>query len=161
MGDILESTAFNPEETANDRFAVFEIYGKYYGIDEKNMQEIITEAKITKVPDNPDYVLGIVNFRREIITVIDLHMLTGKHKGVAPSLRCIIVANVNGLTVGFAADNIVSLARIDKIERKKKDMAFVKGSGKINEKSVLLIDCDKLELCNLQKNNNKRKSSAP
>lgn len=146
MSDVLESDVFDLEDDVNDRFVVFEICGNFYGIEEKNMQEIITEAKITKVPDNPDYVLGIVSFRREIITVIDLNILTGKQKNSAPSVRCILAASVNDLTVGFAADNVVCIASADSAKRKKNDAAFVKGSVKLDDKSVLLIDCGRLTL---------------
>ena len=55
-----------------EQFVVFKLGQEEYGLDILKVQEIIRPFKPVKLPNSPDYVLGIIDLREEIIPIIDL-----------------------------------------------------------------------------------------
>lgn len=109
--------------------ATFFIGEALCGIDILNIQEINRHQDVTWVPQAPDYVLGVLNLRGRIVTVIDL----GKKLGLSPinadkDNRNIIVDSQDE-QIGFLVDRIsdVLLADTDKIEAAPANIGGVQG----------------------------------
>jgi len=110
-------------------FSTFYVGGALCGINILNIQEINKHFEITKVPQAPDYIEGILNLRGRIVTIIDL----GKKIGLAPvnkdkDNRNIIV-NSEDEHIGLLVDAIsdVVLARREDIEPPPSNIGGVKG----------------------------------
>ena len=93
--------------------ATFYVEDALFGMDILRVQEINKNMERTKVPHSPDYVLGIINLRGRIVTIIDL----GKKLGLSPTRlseenRNIIVDCQDELT-GLFVDRIADVVSID------------------------------------------------
>ena len=65
--------------------------GLLYGIDAEQVETIITDHTITRLPRVPHYVRGIINLRGQIIPIIDIRLRLGKPQAEE---SCIIVVNI-------------------------------------------------------------------
>lgn len=81
------------EETKQRLIALFRIFDCLYGIEADRVQEVVGAAKITPVHHAPPFVLGVMNLRGRIITVIDLGIRLG-HGSIteSPDSRVFIVS---------------------------------------------------------------------
>jgi purine-binding chemotaxis protein CheW len=131
--------------------ATFYIGEALCGMDILNVQEINKLMDMTKVPQAPDYVTGILNLRGQIVTVVDL----GKKLGLTPTelsdaTRNIIVNSENeyiGLLVSSISD--VVEANWDKVEDPPANIggvqgAFFKGVFKTQDRLIGILDVHKV-----------------
>lgn len=129
---------------------LFTLENEEYGVEISYVQEIIRIPQITKVPDMPSYVEGIINLRGKIIPVIDL-----KSKfGFGQSGRCedsrLLVLTVEGITVSIIVDDVSEVLRLDEkcVETLPAKISRENGNclsqiGKIDERLLLLLDVKK------------------
>lgn len=131
--------------------ATFYIGNALCGMDILKVQEINKLTQMTKVPKAPDYVLGILNLRGQIVTIIDL----GKKLGLGDTdtnndPRNIIVNSPSGY-VGLLVNRIsdVVSAQLDRVERAPANMSgiqgdFFTGVFKTNNNLIGLLDVEKV-----------------
>ena len=99
------------------------------GMDILKVQEINKLIEMTRVPQAPDYVLGILNLRGEIVTIIDLGKKLGlKSTEISDRTRNIIV-NSKGEHIGLMVEKIsdVVQAKFEKIEAPPANIGGVQG----------------------------------
>jgi purine-binding chemotaxis protein CheW len=101
------------KHAAFSEYATFYLKDALCGIALDAIQEINKPSDLTVVPQAPDYVMGIVNLRGKIVTVID----TGKRLGLNPidageKMRTIIV-NDGDESVGLMVDRIANVVKIE------------------------------------------------
>lgn len=138
------------EDTQKGKFLTFSLGNEFYGIEIRYVVEIIGYQPITKVPDLPDYVKGIINLRGKIIPVMDVRLRFGKEFIEYNDRTCIIVIEVNDVSIGLIVDvvsEVISILDENIVEPpklKKEGSRFVKGIGKVGNDVKLLLDCGKL-----------------
>lgn len=132
-------------------FSTFYVGGALCGINILNIQEINKHFEITKVPQAPEYIEGILNLRGRIVTIIDL----GKKLGLAPvnknkDNRNIIV-NSEDEHIGLLIDSIsdVVSAGKDSIEPSPSNIGgakgkFFKGVLKTDKQLIGILDIDEV-----------------
>ena len=110
--------------------ATFYVGDALCGMDILNVQEINKHVEITKVPQSPDYVTGILNLRGQIVTIIDI----GKKLGLSPTKlsnesRNIIVKSKEEY-IGLVVDSIADVVRADseKVEPAPANIGGVQGT---------------------------------
>ena len=54
-----------------DRWVTFKLESETYGINVMQVQEVLRVSEIASVPGAPDYVIGIINLRGNVVTVVD------------------------------------------------------------------------------------------
>ena len=99
------------------------------GMDILKVQEINKLIEMTRVPQAPEYVLGILNLRGEIVTIIDLGKKLGlKSTELSDKTRNIIV-NSKGEHIGLMVEKIsdVVQAKFEKIEAPPANIGGVQG----------------------------------
>ena len=99
------------------------------GMDILKVQEINKLIEMTRVPQAPEYVLGILNLRGEIVTIIDLGKKLGlKSTEISDKTRNIIV-NSKGEHIGLMVEKIsdVVQANFEKIEAPPANIGGVQG----------------------------------
>jgi purine-binding chemotaxis protein CheW len=103
------------------KYLTFNLQGEAYGIDVLKVREIIRLPAITRVPQMPAYVRGVINLRGKIIPVMDLRLKFGFAEAASHEQTCIIVVRVKlpdgkstqmGLMVD-GVDEVVSIAGAD------------------------------------------------
>ncbi|GAB6189152.1 hypothetical protein JCM30566_08910 [Marinitoga arctica] len=152
----------NIKEYKNDKkYILFELDDEKYTLEMNSIVEIGKIDKITKVPYSKNYVRGVMNFRGEIIPIIDLKKRFGwkKNTDITEKSRLIIASVVTQKTgifkIGFLVDRIKGIIQMDLIEFESNN-EFVRGAGDYNGETALIIDLKKVfnknEIIELNKN---------
>ena len=153
MEELSQEFLENEEDTQKDKYLIFSIGKESYGIDIKYVIEIIGIEPITEVPELPDYVKGVINLRGKIIPVMDVRLKFKKEEKEYDSRTCIIVVEVESISIGLIIDRVLEVANIEennispppKINKNNNNAnKYIKGIGKAVNKVMLLIDCNKL-----------------
>ncbi|GFE61691.1 chemotaxis protein CheW [Geobacter sp. AOG2] len=103
---------------ANDiiQLVSFELGREEYGVDVLSVREIIRLPAITKMPNTPDYVDGIINLRGAVIPIISLRRRFGlMDSEVNRNSRILVMETAGGLH-GFAVDAVAEVIRISSSE---------------------------------------------
>ena len=131
--------------------ATFYIGEALCGMDILKVQEINKLTQMTKVPQAPDYVLGILNLRGQIVTIIDLGKKLGlQETDINDDPRNIIV-NSSGGYIGLLVRKISDVveADLEKLERAPANMRgiqgeFFTGVYKTQNSLIGILDVDKV-----------------
>lgn len=92
----------------------FFIADECYGLDTKFIQEIIILPKITRVPNTPNFLKGVINLRGNIVSVIDIREFLGlPKKDYTPSTRTIVTIS-NGEFAGVIIDSVHQVLKFPK-----------------------------------------------
>jgi purine-binding chemotaxis protein CheW len=140
-------------EIHNDtvQLATFYIGEALCGMDILKVQEINKLIEMTRVPQSPEYVLGILNLRGEIVTIVDLgKKLRLKSTEMSDKTRNIIV-NSNGEHIGLMVEKIsdVIQAEWEKVEAPPANIGGVQGKYftgvfKTEDRLIGILDVEKV-----------------
>jgi len=129
----------------------FKIGEEEFGIDILKVQEINRMLQITKVPNAPGFVEGVVNLRGRIIPVIDLRTRLGMIKKDYDGKSRIIVVELEKATVGFTVDEVSEVLRIPKSITEPPpamvagiDTDYITAVGKLEDRMLILLDLEKV-----------------
>ena len=100
----------HPEESASSRWVSFELGGQKYALAILKVFEVLSDADIEPVPCAPQTVLGVINLRGSIVTVLDLGVWLGLE--AATTTHCIIVVNHDDQAIGVRVDRILEVLDI-------------------------------------------------
>jgi purine-binding chemotaxis protein CheW len=127
--------------------ATFYVGDALCGMDILKVQEINKLMEMTKVPQAPDYMIGILNLRGQIVTIIDLGQKLGLGKAELSNESRNIIVNTPGEHVGLLVTRIsdVVMADPDKIEPAPANMSglqggFFTGVYKTENKLIGILD---------------------
>lgn len=133
------------------QLVTFGIGEEEFGIDILKVQEIIRIMDITKVPNAPPYVEGVINLRGKVIPVIDLRSRFGLDYHAHDSQTRIIVVDLHAMITGFVVDEVSEVLRIQSntVEPPPPvvsgiESEYIKGVGKLDNRLLILLDLDKL-----------------
>ncbi|MEQ9454425.1 MAG: chemotaxis protein CheW [Phycisphaeraceae bacterium] len=122
-----------------------------YAVSILSVQEINRMMQITKVPQSPSYVEGVINLRGKIIPVIDLRKRFGMPVLENTADSRIIVVEVENRVLGFTVDSVNEVLRISSdIVEPAPTMAtgigsdYVQGVGKLQDRLLILLDLERL-----------------
>uniref|UniRef100_A0A7C5ZCT2 Purine-binding chemotaxis protein CheW n=1 Tax=Caldicellulosiruptor owensensis TaxID=55205 RepID=A0A7C5ZCT2_9FIRM len=146
---MVENFSQEFEDTMKDMYLIFKIDEQNYGIEIKYVIEIIGLMPITYVPNQEEYVKGIINLRGKIIPVIDARMRLLKPQKEYNERTCVIVTSINQFLVGIIVDHVSEVVVIEKEKisplpqtYEKIEERFFKGVANLNDKLILLVDCE-------------------
>jgi purine-binding chemotaxis protein CheW len=101
--DAVEKKSVTAHET---RYLSFTLGDEDFAVPLLNVREVIGVPECTKLPFTPDYVLGIMNIRGQVITVIDLRKRLGVRLGDLTQESAVVVCEFDGVRVGVLVDSV-------------------------------------------------------
>jgi purine-binding chemotaxis protein CheW len=129
----------------------FKIGEEEFGVDILIVQEINRMLQITKVPNTPDFIEGIINLRGRIIPVIDLRIKLGMARRDHGKNTRIVVVEIKEKTIGFIVDEVNEVLRIPKnITEAPPELVgginseFITSIGKLDDRLLILLDLEKI-----------------
>ena len=127
---------------------VFTLKEKYYAIPTEDVEEIVKEMPHTHVPKAPSWVEGLINIRRNAITLINLYkLLSNTSETEELCYNSIIILKNNDKKVAFAVDSVEAVSEIDSNDVQMTDYAKAKevaGIIRLNNKMISLISMEAL-----------------
>lgn len=142
-------------QAIGEQYLTFVLDSEEYAVEILKVQEIKSWSRTTPIPCAPDYLLGVINLRGEIVPVIDLRIRFGldsfKYK---PTTAVIVVRTNDGSTEKIAGLVVDEVADVYNLEESKiqgsSDIArsinqdYIKGLAREDKKLIILINLDKI-----------------
>ena len=129
------------------KLVIFSLLDDFYAIYAKDIKEILLVEKITFVPGSPDYILGIINVRGNIESVLNINKFIGiPDSKIDKNSRIVIASNVD-MRSGILVDSVVDVVDVPKksitpptstLSKTLKD--FVVGEVVYGDKSITHLD---------------------
>lgn len=151
------SQAFEVEvkkDATNDevlQWVTFQLEEETYGINVMQVREVLRYTEIAPVPGAPDYVLGIINLRGNVVTVIDTRSRFGLVEGEITDNTRIIVIESEHQVIGILVDSVAEVvylrsSEIDTTPSVGTDESakFIQGVSNRDGKLLILVDLNKL-----------------
>ena len=138
-----------------NQYLTFKLDDEVFGLAIGKVREVLDFTSVTRVPQTPEYMRGVINLRGSVVPVIDLNAKFGIKRTDKTVNTCIIIVEIEleGETtvLGALADSVQEVLDLEpeQIEPAPKlgtklDTAFIKGMGKLDEQFVMLLDIDKV-----------------
>ncbi len=150
---VAENAGIRMGEAGSDQLQLvtFDVAGEEFAVDILAVREINRMMTLTRVPNSPPEVEGVINLRGKIIPVIDLRRRFGLTQSDHSQDSRIVVVEVSERVVGFIVDRVHEVLRIQKsiVEPAPEmvcsiDSDFIAGVGKLEDRLVILLDVAKL-----------------
>ena len=148
--------------TDGSQFLTFQLGEELYGVDILRVQEIKGYTAVTRIPNTPAHIKGVLNLRGTIVPIIELRTKFSMPTIDYTAFTVIIVVVVRDKVMGLVVDAVSDVLNIDKKDIQpppqfgaKVDVSFLNGIGKSNDKLVALLDIDRLLLDDEMQNDTK------
>ena len=137
--------------TDENQFLTFQLDSELYGVDILRVQEIKGYTTVTKIPNTPPHIKGVLNLRGTIVPIVELRTKFGMPTIDYTMFTVIVVGVVKEKIMGVVVDSVSDVLNIDKKDIQvppqfgiKVDVSFLNGIGKSGDKLVALLDMDRL-----------------
>ena len=148
--DLQEISDTDSEEFSTvERCLTFESGDLILYISTKYVIEIINNHTITTLPLMPPYIQGIINLRGQILPVVDIQMRMGKSEAECGNETCIIVLDIDSVSLGIIVDSVRQVIDIDLKNVRpiplKRQQKLLDGMVTMEDGSVFMsVDCQAL-----------------
>ena len=113
------------------QYIVVKFGDEQYGINIKYIDNIVRMQRITRVPNVPAYIKGVINLRGEVVPVVSLRIKMGLCEDEITKLtRIIIIKLDNGEVIGVLVDAVKEVVTLDTREIEK--VSYDSGEEKTN-----------------------------
>jgi purine-binding chemotaxis protein CheW len=141
---------------ARMQVVTFRLANEYFAIDILQAREITRPGLITKLPEVPECISGLMNLGGEVIPIVDTRKRCGLPARVHDEQTRIIVARAGGKTIGMIVDAVMDMPRIapEQIEPPHANgdstREFVRGLIHIDHRTLTLLNADHILPCEVQ-----------
>lgn len=130
------------------QYIVVKFGDEQFGIDIKYIDNIVRMQRITRVPNVPSFIKGVINLRGEVVPVVSLRLKMGLEEDEITKLtRIIIVKLDNGEVIGILVDSVKEVVTLEtrNIEKVSYDsteekLNYISGVGKDKGELISLFD---------------------
>lgn len=133
------------------QFLTFLLGEEQYGVDILRVQEIKGYTAVTRIPNTPDYIKGVLNLRGTIVPIVDLRAQFGMEKAEYTMFTVIVVVVIRDKVTGIVVDAVSDVMNINNKDIQvppefgaRVDVSFLKAIGKSGDKLVAILDIDRL-----------------
>jgi len=129
----------------------FQLENETYGIDVMQVQEILRYSEIVAVPGSPEYVIGIINLRGNVVTVIDTRCRFGLMPSEITDNSRIVIIEADKQVIGILVDSVAEVVYLKKSDMEaapqvgtKETSQYIQGVTNREDGLLILVDLNKL-----------------
>lgn len=133
------------------QYVTFRLDDETYGINVMRIQEVLRYTEIAPVPGAPDYVLGIINLRGNVVTVIDTRRRFGLMDAEVTDATRIVVIEAENQVIGILVDSVAEVVYLRQSEIEttpnvgnEESAKFIQGVCNKNGELIILVEFDKM-----------------
>ncbi len=138
-----------------NQYLAFKLVDDLFAVDVAKTREILDFVDVTRVPQTPDYMLGVINLRGSVVPVINLHRKFAMDEAERTVDTCIIVMEVEvkdtSVVIGIVADAVQEVLDLnaEQIEPPPRlgtrlNTEFIQGMGNLDEQFVIILNIDRI-----------------
>jgi purine-binding chemotaxis protein CheW len=133
----------------NVKIVAFKLGEEEFGLDINHVQSIERISQITRVPNAPAYIKGVMNLRGQITPIIDLQNILSKNQVGTTDRTRILIANYQDMNLGFMVDETSDVmdVRSDEIVAPASNglnFDYLNGIAQMGSRIIMLLDLDEL-----------------
>lgn len=153
MNDISKQSAKKSAAAADVvlQWVTFNLQEETYGINVMQVQEVLRYTEIAPVPGSPDYVLGIINLRGNVVTVIDTRARFGLESAEVTDNSRIVIIEAEKQVIGILVDSVAEVVYLKSSEidtapnvGTEESARFIQGVSNRDGQLLILVDLNKL-----------------
>ena len=144
-----------PSITETSQYLTFKLEEEVFALDISKVREVLDFTGVAKVPQTPDFMLGVINLRGSVVPVVDMRLKFGMSGTEKTVNTCIIIVEIeiDGETtvLGALADSVQEVMDLDpdQIEPPPRigtrlNTKFIKGMGKRDSRFIIILDIDRV-----------------
>ncbi len=133
------------------QWVTFQLENETYGINVMQVQEVLRYTEIAPVPGAPDYVLGIINLRGNVVTVIDTRSRFGLPSSEITENSRIVIIEAEAQVIGILVDSVAEVVYLRSSEidtapnvGTEESAKFIQGVSNRDGQLLILVDLNKL-----------------
>ncbi|MGI2065081.1 chemotaxis protein CheW [Shewanella sp. MF08487] len=133
------------------QWVTFKLDHETYGINVMQVQEVLRYTEIAPVPGAPHYVLGIINLRGNVVTVIDTRSRFGLQPAEVDDSTRIVIIEAEKQVIGILVDSVAEVVYLRRSEidnapnvGTEESAKFIQGVSNRDNELLILVDLDKL-----------------
>ncbi|ELI6419234.1 TPA: chemotaxis protein CheW [Aeromonas salmonicida subsp. salmonicida] len=133
------------------QWVTFQLENETYGINVMQVQEVLRYTEIAPVPGAPEYVLGIINLRGNVVTVIDTRSRFGLPFGDVSENSRIVIIEAEKQVIGIMVDSVAEVVYLRSSEidaapavGTEESAKFIQGVSNRDGQLLILVDLNKL-----------------
>lgn len=137
------------EEKTSDNYLVFQINEKPFAINLKNIVEIISIPAINILPNSPSGIIGVFNYKGNLIKLIDIYFFLGYQTKEFNINNKVIILNINNQNIALTVDSIANIISPDEVSFKDfpfdSETSVIKKIYQNESEYINIIDIDTLK----------------
>ena len=144
-------TARRGEPDVVIQLVTFRLEEEAYGINVMQVQEVLRVTEIAPVPGAPDYVLGIVNLRGNVVTVIDTRSRFGLPTAEITDASRIVIIESGEEVIGILVDSVSEVVELHESEIElapsvgtEESSRYIQGVATRSDDLLIVVDLNKL-----------------
>jgi purine-binding chemotaxis protein CheW len=133
------------------QWVTYKLEDETYGINVMQVQEVLRYTEIAPVPGAPSYVLGIINLRGNVVTVIDTRARFGLHSAEVTDNSRIVIIEAEKQVIGILVDSVAEVVYLRSSEidsapniGTEESAKFIQGVSNREGELLILVDLNKL-----------------
>lgn len=137
------------------QYLTFQMEEEIFALDVGKVREILDYTNITKVPQTPDYMKGVINLRGSVVPVVDMRLKFNMAAQDRTVDTCIIVVEITidkeQTILGALVDSVQEVFELEPSQVEpaprigtKLNTDFILGMGKRDEHFVIILDIDRV-----------------
>jgi purine-binding chemotaxis protein CheW len=138
-----------------NQYLTFNLGEEIYALDIRKVREVLEYTMVTKVPQTPPFMRGVINLRGGVVPVVDMRLKFGMEKTENTVNTCIIISEIviddETTVLGALADSVREVIELEpgQIEPPPRmgarlNTEFIRGMGKRDGEFVIILDIDKV-----------------
>ncbi len=133
------------------QLVTFRLRDETYGINVMHVQEVLRVSEIAPVPGAPDYVLGIINLRGNVVTVIDTRSRFGLPMAEVTDTSRIVIIESDKQVVGIMVDAVAEVVELTESQidsapnvGNEESSRYIQGIATLSNVLLIVVDLQKL-----------------
>lgn len=134
------------------QWVTFKLDDEIYGINVMQVQEVVRLPEIAPVPGAPSSVMGIINLRGNVVTVIDTRQRFGLSAREPDDSTRIVITEVDNQVIGILVDSVAEVVNLSTSEietspnlgEDNESSKYIQGLYSNNDEILILVDVNKL-----------------
>ena len=154
--EIAQATAASVHDShagIGDEYLTFSLGDEEYAVDILKVQEIRGFENVTRLPDSPAFIKGVINLRGVIVPIVDLRLKFELGEAKYDELTVMIILNLGARVVGIVVDSVSDVVRLPGEQVKPApdlggavDTRYLKGVATVADRMLLLLDIERMML---------------